>query len=317
MPGIDNLSIRLNYMGGQKAEDRMIKDKLRTLKKALLYSYQAATAILEDGREFRCLINPDKLKNDYDNKIISIPFSDICLNAEKLDIPTTLAEEPIGLKVGDIFTWKETGTDWIVYLRYLEEDAYFRGEIRQCNGTVEIDGKAYKAYVRGPVETTIRWNQKKNIAWNSINYSRVLYIKDDEHTSKLKRFDIVKMDGNNWEVQVVNKETASDGILVVYLSEYFNNKIAEELEQQEQDPPQVETNIVGDAIAYPYDIKEYSINREGGVWSLSNNKAKIIGANDESVVKIEIVTGRKGQVDLIYSMLNGEDEVFPIEIKSL
>ena len=76
----ETLNLRLKYMGGAKAEDRMINDKLRTLKKSLLYSYQAETAILEDGREFRCLINPDQLKNDYDNKIISIPFYDVCLN---------------------------------------------------------------------------------------------------------------------------------------------------------------------------------------------------------------------------------------------
>ena len=76
---MDNLSIRLKHLGGKKQEDRMQLDKLRTLKKALIYSYQGATAVLEDGREFRCLINPDKLKNDYDNKIISIPFYDICL----------------------------------------------------------------------------------------------------------------------------------------------------------------------------------------------------------------------------------------------
>lgn len=61
----------------------MINDKLRSLKKALLYSYQAATAILSDGREFRCLINPDKNKPAYDNKMLSIPFKDICLNAAR------------------------------------------------------------------------------------------------------------------------------------------------------------------------------------------------------------------------------------------
>ena len=72
MSELDNLSIRLRYAGGGKADDRMQKDKLRTLKKALLYSYQAETIVLEDGREFRALINPDKLKNDYDNKILSI-----------------------------------------------------------------------------------------------------------------------------------------------------------------------------------------------------------------------------------------------------
>ena len=83
MSGLEDLKIRLQYNGGYKQESRMQLDKLRTLKKALIYSYQAATAILEDGREFRCLINPDKNKLDYDDKIISIPYKDICLNKEK------------------------------------------------------------------------------------------------------------------------------------------------------------------------------------------------------------------------------------------
>lgn len=313
----ENLNIRLNYMGGRKAEDRMINDKLRTLKKALLYSYQAATAILEDGREFRCLINPDKLKNDYDNKIISIPFYDICLNAEKIGT-TTMGEEPTGLQVGDIFTWKETETDWLVYLRYLEEDAYFRAEIRQCSGEIEIDGRKYKAYVRGPVETTIKWNQKKGINWNTINYSRVAYIKEDGISAQLKRFDIVKMDGNNWEVQVVNRDTASDGILIVYLSEYYNNPIDEERQKQEQTLKDeiVENAILGDTIVYPYDIKEYTIETTGGQWAVSNKNAKIISAEDGKV-KIEITTGRTGEVDLTYNYPSGEIVILPLTIKSL
>lgn len=313
----ENLNIRLNYMGGRKAEDRMINDKLRTLKKALLYSYQAATAILEDGREFRCLINPDKLKNDYDNKIISMPFYDICLNAEKIGT-TTMGEEPTGLQVGDIFTWKETETDWLVYLRYLEEDAYFRAEIRQCSGEIEIDGRKYKAYVRGPVETTIKWNQKKGINWNTINYSRVAYIKEDSISAQLKRFDIVKMDGNNWEVQVVNRDTASDGILIVYLSEYYNNPIDEERQKQEQTLKDeiVENAILGDTIVYPYDIKEYTIEVTGGQWAVSNKNARIISAEDDKV-KIEITTGRTGEVDLTYNYPSGEIVILPLTIKSL
>ena len=310
----DNLNIRLNYMGGKKADDRMIVDKLRTLRKALLYSYQAATAVLSDGREFRCLINPDKLKNDYDNKILSIPFRDICLNAEKIHGPTWMGEESTGLQVGDIFTWKETETDWIVYLRHLEEDAYFRAEIRLCNGALDIDGRTYRAYVRGPVETTIKWNQKKGINWNQINYSRVAYIQEDEISSQLKRFDIVQMDGNNWEVQVVNRETASDGILVIYLSEYYNNTIEKELKEEEE----IVTNseIKGDSIVYPYDIKEYTIDIPGGEWKLSNKNAKIIAAED-GYVKIEIITGRAGNIDLIYLQSNGEEIILPITIKSL
>ncbi len=83
----------------------MIEDKVRGLKKALLYSYQAATAVLSDGREFRCLMNPDKDKPDYDNKIISIPFKDICLNKRRIG-KTIDGEEVIGMKPGDVFTWK-------------------------------------------------------------------------------------------------------------------------------------------------------------------------------------------------------------------
>ena len=71
MSGLDNLNNRLNYRGGIKQQDRLISGKLEALKRALLYSYQASTAILADGREFRCLINPDKLKINYDDKIIS------------------------------------------------------------------------------------------------------------------------------------------------------------------------------------------------------------------------------------------------------
>lgn len=317
MSELDNLSIRLRYAGGGKADDRMQKDKLRTLKKALLYSYQAETIVLEDGREFRALINPDKLKNDYDNKILSIPFKDICLNAEKLGIPTTYAEEPTNIQVGDVFQWKETETYWIVYLKYLEESAYFRGEIRQCTGVITIDGKDYRAYVRGPVETAIRWNQKSNTVWNDLNYSKIAYVGEDELTSKLKRFDIVKMDGDNYQVQVVNKDTASDGILIVYLKEYFTNTIEEENlieEDNDMDEDIIVSSIQGKSTVKPYDITSYSIDIQGGEWSLSNNKAKILSVEDNQIT-IEIITGKAGTVDLTYEK-SGIQYILPIVIES-
>lgn len=72
MDALNHLNTRLNYYGGNQ-EKRMTEDKLRSLKKALLYSYQSQTIELNDGRQFRCLINPDKNKPDYDDKILSIP----------------------------------------------------------------------------------------------------------------------------------------------------------------------------------------------------------------------------------------------------
>jgi hypothetical protein len=58
LSSLDRLKLRLQYEGGTQ-EGRMQQGKLKTLKQALLYSYQAATAILSDGREFKCLINRD------------------------------------------------------------------------------------------------------------------------------------------------------------------------------------------------------------------------------------------------------------------
>ena len=307
----DGLSVRLNYLGGKRAESRFQTDKLRTLKKALLYSYQAETLILEDGREFRCLINADKLKNDYDNKILSIPFKDICLNTDSLGIPTSQAEENIDIQVGDVFTWKETDTHWIVYLRYLEEDAYFRAEIRKCSSIATINGKDYYVYMRGPVETTIRWNQKSNTVWNDLNYSAIIYVKADENTSKLKRFSKIKLNGINYEVKVVNKYT-SGGIMILYLGETFTNNLEEINKQIEKE--EILSRIKGDTIVYPYDKKEYYIDVPGGTWSLSNNKAKIIEVNDNKIT-IEVTTGRSGDIILRYATADVE-YFLPIIIES-
>ena len=67
---------------------------------------------LADSQIHRALINPDKTKQDYDDKILSIDYGI--------------------LELGDVFKWVGTNTHWIIYLQALTEDAYFRGEIRLC-----------------------------------------------------------------------------------------------------------------------------------------------------------------------------------------
>lgn len=191
MSGLDNLNNRLNYRGGVKQQDRLISGKLEALKRALLYSYQAATAILADGREFRCLINPDKLKINYDDKIISIPFADTCLN----EVPGTGQKiQEIGMKAGDVFTWKETNTDWLVFLQRLEEKAYFRAEIRKCEYALDINDKEYKIYARKKALSEIPWHTSKEISWNDLDYALEVYITKDENTKNyFKRFQIVEI----------------------------------------------------------------------------------------------------------------------------
>lgn len=199
----ETLKKRLMYQGGNQ-QGRMQRDKLTSLKRALLYSYQAETAVvttqLQDRiieQEFRCLINDDKLKGDYDNKILSIPYQDICLNKKEIfkdkeisynglalvgNQLTTAGLTPTKLKTGSTFLWKQTNTHWLVYLEYLQEDSYLRAEIRRCDQQVQVNGKPYWVYIRGPVETSIQWNQKASTEWNDLNHSLVMYITKDQNT---------------------------------------------------------------------------------------------------------------------------------------
>ena len=321
MSGLENLNKRLNFRGG-KQEGRMQQGKLETLKKALIYSYQAATAKLSDGREFRCLINPDKIKENYDDKIISIPFEDICLNAEPIG-KTLQGQVKIGMKAGDVFEWKETGTYWLVYLQRLEEDAYFRAEIRRCQYEVQVGEDTYKVYVRGPGGADISWHTKQTaISWNDLNYDAVMYITKNEKTMEaFKRFDIVEIAGKPWEVQMVDRLT-TEGIITINLKEYYQNSIRDEAEEKlqeiEEQKPEVTSLINGDKTVYPYDEKTYSIATEisGGEWLVSNKKAVILEQN-EQVVKLAIVWGKSGSFDILYKREGFEDIILPIEIKSL
>lgn len=323
MTALENLKTRLEFDGGTRQQSRMAEDKLKSLKKALLYSYQAATAILSDGREFRCLINPDKTKVHYDDKIISIPFKDICLNAERVG-KTSQGEVEIGLKAGDVFEWKENQTYWLVYLQRYEEIAYFRAEIRKCDYTVDIDGKPYHVYVRGPEETTITWRKGNYEMYNRENYGVFMYITKDEDTEDyFKRFTKIEIDGKPWEVQTVDR-LSTPGIIMVHLKEDFENLLEKEIEKEKQEEkekeeikPVVKPYIDGPTIVYPYGEETYAVvGAEEGDWQISNNKAKIITSN-AAAVDIEIITGKSGQFVLRYIRENEEDIELPITIESL
>lgn len=314
MSGLENMNTRINFNGGQQQIKRMNEDKLKTLKKALLYSYQSATAQLADGKEFRCLINPDHLKNTYDDKIISIPFEDICLNAEKVGL-TSEGLVAIGMKPGDVFTWKENGTDWLVFLQRLEETAYFRAEIRRCKYTVEVDGKEYKCYAARPSTNEIDWREQRNKLWNDIDYTLQMYITKDASTEAFfHRFMVVKVNGKPWEVQAIDS-MSSDGIIIIALKEWYQNTIAETAAQE--DMPEVTSAIVGPSAVYPYETIIYTIdNNLSGSWEVSNTKAKILEQTNSTAI-VNIVTGKSGKFDLIYKQDNEEDIVLNVTINSL
>lgn len=310
MSGLKNLETRLNYCGGANQQERMIKDKEWSLDNALLYSYQAETIELNDGRQFRCLINPNKLSMELDDKMLSIHFEDKSLNGNG-------EIEKIGIKPGDTITWKHKDIDtrWLVYLRYLQEKAYFRGLMRQCKEEIEIDGERFWVYLKGPDEKSIDWSKTKQNIFNNLNYTLEMYISKTQKTNEFfERFKICKIQGKNWEVQAVDR-ISTEGILCVYLKEYFTN-VYEDGVIQPSNPEEIATNnpyISGPAEVHPFDMVTYSIvGGKSGLWSLSNKRARIVENRGTEVV-IEITTGRSGDVSLIYN----DDIIFNIKILSL
>ena len=204
---------------------RIREDKLRSLKRALYNSYQSAIIQFDkDDRQlhFRCLINHDKLKVDYEDKILSIPYREVPVEYEGNDL--SLAEkivdtgtaglfldeignpvldennEPIyqyRVKPGDTFKWISGNEGympdsyWIIFLQYSEETAYFRGQIRKADDEIEIipieqegegDPLLYHGWTVGPNEEQSVWNVKKGVVWNDLYYTKILYITKDEYT---------------------------------------------------------------------------------------------------------------------------------------
>lgn len=301
----ENMSMRLLYLGGARQQDRMNEDKLRTLKKALLYSYQAITLENEQGEQYRALLNPDKLKNDYDQKILSIPFNDICLNQEQIGT-TVQGLQSTKISTGQVFKNVDNDTYWLIYLRNLEETAYFRADVRRCKEEIEVNGNKYKVYIRGPVETKINWNQKKGIEWNNLNYSLLMYITKNEETLEFfHRFAKIKVRGKPYEVQAIDSFAADDIIEVVLLEDY-NNLLEDEegiptvelIEPEEGQP-----RINGESYVGPYSINEYSIDglALGGIWTSDSRNVKII-TDEESNVKVEILLGKSFKFDLTYTI---------------
>lgn len=294
---LDKMSYRLNYRGGTDQIDRMNSDKLKSLESAMKYSYQSATInILPQQRLYKCLINPDKLSMDVDNKILSIPYYD-------------------EIREGSIIWWSETDSYWLVYLRHLEETAYFRASLRRCHHQVELeDGSFYWVYIRGPVEQSIVWQQGGGNYLNKLNNTLVMYITKDTVTDAyFHRFAKVKIEGNTWEVQAVDR-LSTPGIIEVALKEDFNNSFAE---IQSQDPvAEANAYITGSLEVYPYDTVEYSTEEEGE-WTLNmpkRNMVKIV-KQAPTAIKLFIATGKSGEFTLSHS--SHEEAVAAIKIKSL
>ena len=297
MSGLDRMKQRMEYDGGD-VDGRLVKAKFKSFH-AALKSYQGEWITFND-KIHRCLINADKLKEDYDIKMISVGFD-------------------ANIKEGDVFLWNRTNTHWLVYLQQHSEEAYFRAQIRKCSYQIDIDGTLYWMSVTGPAEKSIEWATQHNIAYNKLNYTAILYITKNEVTNEyFNRHKKIKFDGHNWTVAVVDRYS-QDAVLEVVLEEDFNNSFAEEESTPEIIiPDETLPYIDGPREIRVYDTSVvYSIkNMSNGSWLVNSSKVKIVNS-DSSMCEIDVLTGKSNSFKLSYVQDDGAKIDLDVTIKSL
>ena len=218
--GIHQQYLHAQANGGNTQQERMIKDKRRSLDRAVWYSYQAAEIVKVDADErkpVRALINPNKLKQDYDDKVLSVGFE-------------------YDIHCGDVFEWLGTNTNWLIYLQDTTELAYFRGDIRKCSYKIawEDENGLHVTYaaVRGPVETKINSSIKHGIVVDTPNYSLSLLMpKTDAIVARFKRYNKFYLQGDTtcWRVEAIDAYS-TPGILEVTACEYYANETEDDIE---------------------------------------------------------------------------------------
>ena len=301
--GVNNQFVRLNHQGGNLQQNRMIKDKRRSLDRALVYSYQGADVRKIDSTSddyVRALINPNKLKQDYDDKIISVGYEH-------------------HFECGDIFEWKGTETYWLIYLQDLTELAYFRGDIRKCSHQINWEDENGKhstyAAIRGPVETKINYIQKHGISVDTPNYSlNILLPKTADTLSYFQRYSKFYLTDDElkvcWRIEAIDW-LSMPGVLEINAVEYYANEFEDNLEdgtvgtlKTEPINPNnsfIENTITGETFIKPK--REYEYEYAGnlvGKWSVKENYPVELIQNGKKV-KLRWLDTYSGQFDLIYA----------------
>lgn len=315
LAGVDRQMTTLAHHGGRTQQERMIRDKRRSLDKAVLYSYQGAfvkkyvpleseTPTLAQP-PVRALINPDKVKQDYDDKVISIGYEH-------------------NYQPGDVFEWVNTDSYWLIYLQDKTELAYFRGEIRRCRYTINYqddNGITHTTYaaIRGPVETKINYIQKNGISVDRPNYSLNILLPNNtnnfEYFNRYKKFYLLE-DSKKvcWRVEAIDW-ISTPGILQVNAVEYYVNEFEDDLEQgiagglivKEETPNtnRIENLITGETFIKPKGVYTYSYaGLTPATWVIDTKKYPVqYSIIDDRTIKLKWTASHSGQFDIVYGTL--------------
>lgn len=291
---------RLNYNGGIAQQDRMIKDKRKTLDRVLLYSYQGANVRKLDSEKIeRALINPNSVKQDYDDKTISIGYE-------------------CNYKPGTIFEWVNTETKWLIYLQDLTELAYFKGDIRKCNYQItwkSETGNEYTTYaaVTGPSEKTIDTKKTEGISLDVPNYSLTMMLPATvEVLSYFKRYSKFYIqplkEGDSpvcWRVEATDT-ISMPGILEITAYEYYMNEQKDNIEEGivdaygEKIPEPQDVAIEGEIFIKPKKSYTYKYTGEENAEWIFDQRLPIEAHINDKEVTITWTTTYTGQFVLQY-----------------
>ena len=214
MNNLELMRKRLEFRGGANQQNRMIKDKRETLDRVVLYSYQGARIKKVDSEEIApALINPNRVSQDYDDKIVSVGFE-------------------YDYAAGTIFEWCETGTHWLIYTQDMTELAYFKGKVRRCRYQIEWKDKDSKeikstyAAVIGPTQQMIQSTIKAGSSIDLPNYTLSILVPNNEDTIKFfKRYSEFYLKDNKtcWRIEGVDS-ISCPGIIEVSATEHYANE---------------------------------------------------------------------------------------------
>lgn len=304
---IENLELfkmRAGAANNDRQHNRMVMDKLRSFHRALLYSYQAAwiKEDKEDAEWVRALINPDKVKFDYDEKIVSVDWM-------------------YGFKPGSTFEWgRNTNSHWIILKTEDTELAYFRANIRRCKYLTAVDPETKESFgqwcaIRGPVETKINTIQKAGIVADVPNLTLDIYMADTlENRRTFKRYSNFEFDGLFWKVQT-HDSISTPGILEIVAEEDYDCKHSENIiaiTDPNPEKPEEENDILGPSFVKPTQVASYIYKYyiSDADWSItlpaSKNKEVVDVIDytiDNGVIKITWTAMTSGSYILHYGEL--------------
>lgn len=265
MKNLELLKQRAAHANNDRQHERMILDKKRSFHRALLYSYQTAWIKkdgVEDAQYVRALINPDRLKFDYDEKIVSVDWEH-------------------GFQPGDSFEWQYTNTHWLILKQELTELAYFRAYIRRCQLIEAIDpetGELFQVWasVRGPVETDINSIQKAGLVAHVPNLSLQIYMPLTKQTrrtfTRYKRFKFMDM---YWQVNTFDCISTPNILEIVAQENYECHHDELIVDIVDPNPPQEDNEptspmIEGETFVKPLSASKYTaINvPDGSRWTV-------------------------------------------------